>query len=116
MGLPMAESLANWLSENKLPALTVWNRSEAKLPAKSDKIQHGESPEEMAKSLDIIFTSLGSDEAAIDIYGQLFEGAKTRAEKSKQEGGHIPSVILVETSTVSFDFHLLLISRRRAVL
>ena len=100
MGLPMTENLANWLSDNKLPPLTVWNRTQSKLPEAGDKFKHGQSPKQMAKELDIIFTSVGSDEAARAVFDELFEGARERVAEAKKDGKHLPNLVFVETSTV----------------
>jgi len=101
MGLPMAENLGNWLAENQLPPLTVWNRTASKLPEAGTKYKHATSPAEMANSLDIIFTSLGSDQAARATYDQLFEGARERAAAAKKAGSKPSTLVFVETSTVS---------------
>lgn len=99
MGLPMAENLSNWLKENQLPPLTVWNRTPTKLPEASESLLHGESLHAMGKKLDIIFTSLGSDEAAQDVYDELFEGAQEAADEAKAKGEHPPARLFVDVST-----------------
>lgn len=99
----MCENLANFLVEKSLAPLTVWNRTESKLPEEGTKYKHAKSPKQMAKDLDIIFTSLGSDDAARATYDQLFEGARERVAEAKKAGNHPANIVFVETSTVSND-------------
>lgn len=93
MGAPMAANLAEWLHQNSMPALTLWNRTASKLPAESESIAHAGSIKELAEKCDIIITSLANDDVANEVYEQLFEGVKAK----KQGGGN---TIFVETSTL----------------
>lgn len=96
----MAENLAAFLADKSLAPLTLWNRTEAKLPEEGTKYKHAKSPKQMAKDLDIIFTSLGSDEAARSVYDELFEGARERVAEAKKDGKHPTNLVFVETSTL----------------
>ncbi|GAA5874025.1 hypothetical protein JCM5296_001064 [Sporobolomyces johnsonii] len=99
MGAPMAHNLAKWLHENSLPALSLYNRTASKLPPASATIKHAESPREMARTCDVVITSLANDEAAKAIYAELFEGAKDK-KASSGEDGEEKATIFVDTSTL----------------
>ncbi|GAA6008443.1 hypothetical protein JCM10207_007111 [Rhodosporidiobolus poonsookiae] len=94
MGRPMAENLAKHLSEQSLPPLLVWNRSSAKLPESSASVKHADSLAAAAQA-DVVITSLANDEAAKEVYAELFKAAK---EKKHAEGGK--ATIFVDTSTL----------------
>jgi 3-hydroxyisobutyrate dehydrogenase-like beta-hydroxyacid dehydrogenase len=106
MGALMASNLADWLHATHRPPLTLWNRTASKLPPASDKIVHAKSIKEMA-NLDIILTSLSSDEAVKDIYQQLLDGVREKEKAREGHGAHekgtYKSTIFVETSTVYPD-------------
>jgi len=95
----MAFNLAKWLHENGKPALTLWNRTASKLPPTSQTIAHAESARELARTCDVVFTSLANDEAAEAIYTELFEGAKDK-KADWGEGGEERATIFVDTSTL----------------
>lgn len=92
MGLPMARNLAAYLETENLAPLHVQNRTPSKLPAESAQFKHVQSPKELAKTCDVVVTSLANDEAAKSVYKELFEGAK---EKKDGRG-----TIFVDTSTL----------------
>jgi hypothetical protein len=95
MGFPMSSNLATWLHSNSLPPLTLWNRTASKLPPVSDSIKHASSLRELARTCDIVITSLANDDAAKEIYAELFEGAKDKAKEAEEK-----NTIFVETSTL----------------
>ncbi|CEQ41398.1 SPOSA6832_03119 [Sporobolomyces salmonicolor] len=95
----MAHNLAKWLHENSLPALSLYNRTASKLPPASATIKHAESPREMARTCDVVITSLANDDAAKAIYAELFEGAKDKKASSGEEGEE-KATIFVDTSTL----------------
>ncbi|GAA5913920.1 NAD(P)-dependent oxidoreductase [Sporobolomyces salmoneus] len=99
MGSPMALNLAKWLHENGKPALTLWNRTSSKLPPTSQTIAHAQSPRELARTCDVVVTSLANDEAAEQIYAELFEGAKDKRAEWGEEG-EARATIFCETSTL----------------
>lgn len=53
-------------------------------------------------SCDIILTSLGSDQAVLDVYAELFAGQESQDDKGNGivPGGRGKSTIYVDTSTV----------------
>ncbi|ORY72442.1 hypothetical protein BCR35DRAFT_307738 [Leucosporidium creatinivorum] len=95
MGSKMSSNLSTWLHENSYPPLLLWNRTASKLPAESDSIAHAASIKELAEKCDVVITSLSNDEVAQEVYGQLFEGVK-----SKQEKGAKGNTYFVESSTL----------------
>jgi 3-hydroxyisobutyrate dehydrogenase-like beta-hydroxyacid dehydrogenase len=95
----MAFNLAKWLHENDKPALTLWNRTASKLPPASKSISHASSARELARTCDVVITSLANDEAAQSIYAELFEGAKDK-KATKGEAGEERATIFVDTSTL----------------
>lgn len=99
MGSPMAFNLATWLHEEGKPALTLWNRTASKLPPASEKIAHATSARELARTCDVVITSLANDEAAQAVYDELFEGAKDK-KAARGEAGEERATIFVETSTL----------------
>ncbi|BGP69263.1 hypothetical protein NBRC10513v2_002606 [Rhodotorula toruloides] len=92
MGLPMARNLAAYLETESLAPLHVYNRTASKLPAESAQFKHVQSAKELARTCDVIVTSLAHDEAAKTVYKELFEGAK---EKKDGRG-----IIFIDTSTL----------------
>ncbi|GAA6052053.1 hypothetical protein JCM3770_002342 [Rhodotorula araucariae] len=90
MGLPMAHNLARYLEQQRLPALTLWNRSADKLPPASDSIQHAPSPRALATHCDVVITSLANDDAARAVYQDLFAGAADSPD----------GTVFVDTSTL----------------
>ncbi|GAA6007662.1 hypothetical protein JCM11491_003916 [Sporobolomyces phaffii] len=99
MGSPMAFNLAKWLHDNGKPALTLWNRTASKLPPASKSIAHAESARELARTCDVVITSLANDEAAQAIYAELFEGARDK-KAAWGEAGEERATIFVDTSTL----------------
>ncbi|GAA5829479.1 hypothetical protein JCM3766R1_001113 [Sporobolomyces carnicolor] len=99
MGLPMANNLAKWLHENGKPALTLWNRTASKLPPTSASIAHASSARELARTCDVVITSLANDEAAESVYAELFEGAKDK-KADWGEAGEARATIFCDTSTL----------------
>ncbi|GAA6059818.1 hypothetical protein JCM10212_003730 [Sporobolomyces blumeae] len=99
MGGPMALNLAKWLHENGKPPLALYNRTASKLPPVSDSIAHADSPRELARTCDVVFTSLAHDEAARSIYAELFAGAKDK-KATKGDEGQVRATIFVDTSTL----------------
>lgn len=89
MGLPMAHNLEKFLQSEGLPPLTLWNRSPSKLPPASKTLAHADSLKDLAKDCDVVLTSLAHDEAAREVYKELFEGAKAS-----------DGTIFVDTSTL----------------
>lgn len=99
MGAYMSANLAKWLHENGKPALTLWNRTASKLPPASNTIAHAASARELARTCDVVITSLANDEAAQAVYAELFEGARDKKAQAGQEGQG-RSTIFVDTSTL----------------
>lgn len=109
MGSAMALNMAKHLRDHHQPPLTIWNRSSDRVEkfqelAKKEglTVQVGESLEEIGKSCDFIITSLGSDQAAVEVYEQLFKGQEAQHGKGDGivPGGHGHSTIFVDTSTL----------------
>jgi 3-hydroxyisobutyrate dehydrogenase-like beta-hydroxyacid dehydrogenase len=110
MGAPMALNLAKNLKEQGQPPLMVWNRSGDrvdKFTAMAEKesvpVQVAADLQEIGRTCDYILTSLGSDQAAIEVYAELFKGQETQSDKGDGiiPGGRGKSTIFVDTSTVS---------------
>ncbi|KAI5475377.1 phosphogluconate dehydrogenase (decarboxylating) [Pseudohyphozyma bogoriensis] len=97
MGAPMAENLAAWLKDNDLPALTVWNRTESKMPPESASLKHAKSLKDLALTCDFVITSFASDEVVVQAYEELFAGAKEKLEKEGKGGS---GTVFIETSTI----------------
>ncbi|GAA5866312.1 hypothetical protein JCM1840_004081 [Sporobolomyces johnsonii] len=95
MGASIAHNLANWLHENSLPAISLYNRTASKLPPASASIKHAESPRKMARTCDVVITSLANDEAAKAVYA----GAKDKNAILGEEGEE-KATIFVDTSTL----------------
>lgn len=96
MGSHMANNLADHLRQlqDPHPALQVYNRSQAKLPAESDdRFVRAQSPRELARQCDVVVTSLAHDEAAKEVYAELYAGARERGQ-----AGH--GTIFIDTSTL----------------
>ncbi|UZJ55108.1 hypothetical protein CBS101457_004428 [Exobasidium rhododendri] len=87
MGLLMAINLANYLAENKMPALRVWNRTSSKSDQVVQESRDGEaavavgSLKEIANTCDIIFSSLANDAVVKEVVTELLtsvrKGSKT---------------------------------------
>lgn len=108
MGQHMSKNLSNWLSENNHPPLKIYNRTKSKLPTSSSKLIHSKNLKDLINNCDVIITSLSSDEAAKEVFNELFIAAREKNENKKKEeltgtstsstkGG---SLIFVETSTL----------------
>lgn len=95
----MANNLAKYLHEQGKPALTLYNRTASKLPPASKTISHSPSPRELARTCDVVITSLSNDEAALAVYAELFEGAKDKKAERGEEGEE-RATIFIDTSTL----------------
>ncbi|WVF71494.1 hypothetical protein IAT40_006300 [Kwoniella sp. CBS 6097] len=101
MGLPIARNLIKYINANQLQPLTVWNRSKEKYDSlKSDNPEgfYAENLADVVERCDLVFTSLINDQAAQEVYGELFKAAEKRRASSKadEEGG----VIFVDQSSL----------------
>lgn len=112
MGKRMAVNLAKHLQEEGQPPLVVYNRGDERLNAffayaeknglDSSAYRVEKDLREIGKSVDIILTSLGSDEAVESVYAELFAGQENQSGKGDGlvPGGHGRTTIFVDTSTI----------------
>lgn len=90
MGSQMALNLATSLYKDGQPPLLVWNRSAARLDKfrliveeKGIPVTIAKDLKEVANKCDMIVTSLGSDKAVEEVYGELF--AATEVSRKRPE-------------------------------
>lgn len=80
MGYPIAKNLATY--HHASPPLLVWNRSRARsdnlLAELGPRVRIADSLEQIALECDLIFTSLGSDEAVKEVYSTFYTALKVR--------------------------------------
>ncbi|KAK1920922.1 6-phosphogluconate dehydrogenase [Papiliotrema laurentii] len=112
MGKRMATNLAKYLQENDAPPLLVYNRSESGVEAfkkyATEKEVDAETYkvvsdlQEIARTADIIVTSLSTDEAVQEVYEELFKGQENQQGKGDGilPGGKGHTTIFVDTSTI----------------
>jgi 3-hydroxyisobutyrate dehydrogenase-like beta-hydroxyacid dehydrogenase len=102
MGYLIARNLANYRADHleNQPPLLVWNRSNDK----SEKLQHelgerkvaiAQSVVDLAKTSDIILTSLSGDDVVKSVYKDIAAALQEQPPTKRK--------IFVETSTVSRD-------------
>lgn len=103
MGYPMAVNLAKHLSSESLPPLLVWNRTSSKLPAASSSLLHSDSLADIGSKCDVIIVSTGNDEAAKEVFKELFKAAKERKHKEKKKTIFIDTSTLYPTTTGEFE-------------
>ncbi|RKP35892.1 6-phosphogluconate dehydrogenase [Dimargaris cristalligena] len=112
MGLPMAQNLQSLLSQAAAnaevagrlpfpvhPSLVVYNRTQAKC---ASVVELGatavSSVAEVARTCDLIFTSLTNDQTVRSVYNELLPTLRARQEQGLLQ---TRSVFLIETSTTS---------------
>ncbi|OCF36815.1 hypothetical protein I316_01411 [Kwoniella heveanensis BCC8398] len=109
MGIPIARNLIKYISANKLEPLTVWNRSKVKYQtlSSSSSSENTEASFHAAEDLgevvdrcDVVLTSLINDQAAQEVYGELFKAASQKAQGQETEGKRERGVIFVDQSSL----------------
>lgn len=110
MGRWMALNLAKNVAAQGLPPLLVYNRTASKaetVRAEADEgtVQVASDLKALARSCDVVFTSLSSDAAARAVYAELLAGEEERngPKEQRSAGAGLKRVIFVDTSTLYVD-------------
>jgi 3-hydroxyisobutyrate dehydrogenase-like beta-hydroxyacid dehydrogenase len=74
MGSMMVQNLATYAKANGMPRVRIWNRTQGKIAylAEDFHCELMSSPEEVARSCNVVHTCLANDEVALSVYRQMF--------------------------------------------